>query len=57
MILQVAKIVQSCMENAVELQVPLKVKLSYGETWGTLVPLVIEQQQKFSSLPPEDSAL
>jgi hypothetical protein len=30
------------MENAVELNVPLQVKLSYGETWGSLQPLELQ---------------
>lgn len=30
------------MENAVELNVPLQVKLSYGDTWGSLKPLELQ---------------
>lgn len=32
------------MENAIHLNVPLKVKLFYGKTWGNLQPLVINSQ-------------
>jgi DNA polymerase I-like protein with 3'-5' exonuclease and polymerase domains len=30
---QVAAIVKDCMENALELRVPLAVKMAVGETW------------------------
>ncbi|XP_074565054.1 helicase and polymerase-containing protein TEBICHI [Curcuma longa] len=33
---------QSCMENAVSLLVPLRVKLKFGKTWGSLEPLQLE---------------
>ena len=35
----VGRIVRECMEGAVVLNVPLSVKLSAGETWGSLQPL------------------
>ncbi len=39
--IQVAQIVQHCMESAVQLLVPLRVKLSQGDSWGSLVPLLV----------------
>ncbi|XP_042440198.1 helicase and polymerase-containing protein TEBICHI-like [Zingiber officinale] len=33
---------QSCMENAASLLVPLRVKLKFGKTWGSLKPLQLE---------------
>ena len=35
----VAGVVRDCMENAIALRVPLKVKLHTGDTWGSLSPL------------------
>jgi hypothetical protein len=35
----VAAIMQECMQNAVGLQVPLAVKVSWGDSWGSLAPL------------------
>jgi len=32
-----AKSVQECMENAVELSLPMPVKVSAGNSWGSLV--------------------
>lgn len=34
-----ARIVQGCMECAADLQVPLPVEISVGDTWGCLTPL------------------
>lgn len=36
----VAALVRECMEGAVQLAVPLRVKLSTGPSWGSLVPLI-----------------
>lgn len=36
--IKVAAIVKECMENAVQLLVPLQVKLSTGSDWGNLQP-------------------
>ena len=37
--LQVAELVRHCMENAIHLHVPLKVKIQIGATWGSMRPL------------------
>jgi hypothetical protein len=36
---EVARHIQHCMENAVELNVPLQVKINVGSSFGSLVPL------------------
>lgn len=50
---EVGYIVKSCMENAVELNVPLKVKLFSGQTWGSMTPLEIDPTKNYSSLQHE----
>jgi DNA polymerase I-like protein with 3'-5' exonuclease and polymerase domains len=37
---RVAEIVRECMEGAVELRVPLQVKIHVGPNWAELKPLV-----------------
>lgn len=49
---EVGFIVKSCMENAVELNVPLKVKLFSGQTWGTMKPLELDHN-KFHEIKNE----
>ncbi len=34
---------KECMERAVALRVPLRVKLAVGRTWGSLKPLELEE--------------
>jgi DNA polymerase-1 len=36
----VSKIVQNLMVNAIQLDVPIKVDLQLGKTWGDMEPLV-----------------
>lgn len=42
--MQMACITKYCMEHAVELNVPLEVKLSVGSTYGNLQPYVIDEE-------------
>lgn len=37
----VALIVKKVMEGCVDLDVPLKIKLSIGQSWGELAPLIL----------------
>ena len=34
-----AKVVKECMENAVQLSLPMPVKVSAGDSWGSLMAL------------------
>lgn len=42
---QVARLVKGCMEEAVQLRVPLQVKLSSGLSWGSMQPLELEDEE------------
>jgi hypothetical protein len=46
---EVAECIQHCMENAVELNVPLKVKINIGASFGSLEPLVLDPPQTLRS--------
>ena len=49
---EVANIVRECMEQAVTLNVPLKVKISKGRSWGEL-----EQTNKVSITGPSEGLI
>ena len=45
---EVGFIIKHCMENAIQLNVPLKVKLFSGRNWGDLQPLVINSDSNLN---------